>query len=294
MAAQRSAIPAGAQDGALREARHDPAGEGVGVPGLDEAGSRAARLGSARRRRLRHVARPRPEAALQPQPLPLQLPLVLGLRRRADDGLGRSRDRHRALGHGCEGAEVGDGRGGQGRLRRRRLRDPRHAPGCVRVRRLQHAVGARHRDRRGQLRPHRGHRLHRQQRHTGREPRRLGATSRDHGGRGTTPLPDGSASAPAHRRHRGAGPSHAELRRSDPEEGRFHADVRDRERQRRRRQCAHGEHRLQGRPEGVLGPGHGVVQGRRRGECARSCRATTTAGPCPRRSAAPSRPVAAG
>ena len=86
----------------------------------------------------------------------------------------------------------------QGRLSRRRLRDPRHAPGRVRVRRLQHAVGARHRDRRGQLRPHRGHRLHRQQRHPRREPRRLGAPPRDVGGRRAAAVPDGRASTLAH------------------------------------------------------------------------------------------------
>ena len=47
---------------------------------------------------------------------------------------------------------------------------------------------------------------------------------------------------------------------------RLHPGVRPGERQRRRHQRAHGEHRLQGRPEGLLGPGHRVLQGRRRGE----------------------------
>ena len=144
---QRSApaIPAGLEDGPIRDARQDSPSEGVGVPGLDGARARAARLGPSRRCRLRHVARPRHEAALQPQPLPLQLPVVLGLRRRADDRLGRPRDRHRPLGHGREGPEVGDGLRRQGRLPRRRLGDPRHAPGRVRVRGFnmlwEHATG---------------------------------------------------------------------------------------------------------------------------------------------------------
>ena len=90
-----------ARGGRLREerqARQDPPGEDVGVPGLDGQHPGRARQRPAADRRLRHVARAGAEAALQQEPLPLQLPLVLRLLRRPDDRLGRPHDRHRELG----------------------------------------------------------------------------------------------------------------------------------------------------------------------------------------------------
>ena len=91
---------------ALGRARQDPHRHRLGLPRLEGRDRAARRRARAAHGRLRHVARPRAEAALQPQPLPLHLPLVLGLLGRADDGLGRPLARRRQLGHAAPDGTV--------------------------------------------------------------------------------------------------------------------------------------------------------------------------------------------
>ena len=116
-------------------------------------------------------------------------------------------------GMGDDGPEERDGQRRQSRLPGRRVRDARHAAGGVRVRRLLHALGARHRNRFGPVPTRLWGRVHRKPGHGRRRPAQVGSPRGDGGSRRQGRVHDGrDARAAATGRRRTRCP-HGEFRR---------------------------------------------------------------------------------
>ena len=139
---------AGPEDRPLRQARQDPPGEGVGVPGLDEARARQPDAPAPAGVDYDMWLGPAPKRPFNPNRFHFNFrwfwDYAGGLM--TDWGVHLIDIALWAMDAKAPKSVVASRR--QVRLPRRRLGDPGHAAGRVRVRRLQHALGARHRDRR--------------------------------------------------------------------------------------------------------------------------------------------------